>query len=139
MLCNDLDMDQVDFYLFISSRDSIKFHAENKPHTFILELAERLNLPGRWMVALSDINLNVNVNDCLYVFCDICDISYVRNSMRPILRMIYPTQSSMSYTFPDRYYIPIVQRNFSRLQIYMRQKHECSSHFVRGFRTYSTS
>ena len=58
MLCNDFDMDQVDIYLFISSRDSIKFHAENKPHTFILELGERLNLPGRWMVALSDINLN---------------------------------------------------------------------------------
>ena len=52
MLCNDLDMDHVDIYLFISSRDSIKFHAENKPHTFIPELVERLNLPGRWMVAL---------------------------------------------------------------------------------------
>ena len=42
--------------------------------------------------------------------------------MKPILRMIYPSQSSMSYTFPDRCYISIVQRNFSRLQIYIRDK-----------------
>ena len=75
------------------------------------------------MAALSDVNLNVTVNECLCVLCDIFDISYVNNSMKPTLRMIYLTESSMSYTFPD--YIPIiqiVQRNFSHLQIYIRDK-----------------
>ena len=42
--------------------------------------------------------------------------------MKPILRMIYPTDSSKSVSFPKRYYIPLAQRNFTRLQIYIRDK-----------------
>ena len=99
-----------DIYLFISSADSKSYHPDNKPHTFIVELGERLNLTGRWLVALSDLNLNVSSAETLYIFCDICDISYFQNSMKPILRMIYPTDTSKSVNFSKRYYIPLASR-----------------------------
>ena len=108
-------------YLFISSSDSKSYYPENKPHTFIVELGERINLISRWLVALSDLNLNVTTTETLYIFCDIFDISYIKNSMKPILRMIYPTGSSKSFSFLKRYN-PIVQRNFTHLQIYIRDK-----------------
>ena len=111
-----------DVYLFISSADSKSYHPDNKPHTFIVELGERLNLTGRWLVTLSDLNLNVSSAETLYIFCDICDISYFQNSMKPILRMIYPTDASKSVNFSKRYYIPLAQKNFTRLQIYIRDK-----------------
>ena len=111
-----------DIYLFISSADSKSYHPDNKPHTFIVELGERLNLTGRWLVGLSDLNLNVSSTETLYIFCDICDNSYFQNSMKPILRMIYPTDSSKSVNFSKRYYIPLAQKNFTRLQIYIRDK-----------------
>ena len=36
--------------------------------------------------------------------------------------MIYPTDSSKPVSFSKRYYIPVAQRNFIRLQIYIRDK-----------------
>ena len=115
-------MCNTDIYLFISSADSKSYHPDNKPHSFIVELGERLNLTGRWLVSLSDLNLNVTTAETLYIFCDICDISYFQNTMKSILRMIYPTDSSKSVSFPKRCYIPLAQRNFTRLQIYIRDK-----------------
>ena len=111
-----------DIYLFISSADSKSYHPDNKPNTFIVELGERLNLTGRWLVALSDLNLYVSSAETLYIFCDICDILYFQKSMKPILRMIYPTDTSKSVNFSKRYYIPLAQKNFTRLQIYIRDK-----------------
>ena len=115
-------MSSEEIYLFISSADSMIYHPDNKPHSFVVELGERLNLTGRWMVALSDLNLNVASTETLYIFCDICDISYFQNSMKPILRMIYPTETSKSINFSKRCYIPVAQKNFTRLQIYIRDK-----------------
>ena len=59
-------MCNTDIYLFISSADSKCYHRDNKPHTFIVELGERLNLTGRWLVALSDLNLNLTTAKTLY-------------------------------------------------------------------------
>ena len=102
MLQQNTEMCNSDIYLFISSADSKSYHPDDKPHTFIVELGERLNFTGRWLIALSDLNLNVPTTETLYIFCDICDISYFQNSMKPILRMIYPTQASKSVSFYKR-------------------------------------
>ena len=113
-------MAESDLYFFLNSRDSLFYHKENKPYDFIVELNERYNLKGLWEIALCDINLNTALTDSVYVLSDICDQSYVLNSSEPVCRLIYPSASSTSYSFTNRYYLPIKQKAFTRIRIYIR-------------------
>ena len=88
-------MGESDLYFFLSSRDSLFYHKENKPYDFTVELNETFNLKGLWEIALCDINLNANLTESVYVFSDICDQSYVLNSSERVIRLIYPSGSSM--------------------------------------------
>ena len=56
--------DRGDFYIFLSSKDSLRFHPGNKGYNFTVELPERVELRGNWKVALCDIFLNEkNIRD----------------------------------------------------------------------------
>ena len=113
-------MAESDLFFFLNSRDSLFYHKENKPHDFIVELNERYNLKGLWEIALCDINLNTALTNSVYVLSDTCDQSYVLNSSEPVIRLIYPSASSTSYSFTNRYYLPIKQKAFTRIRIYIR-------------------
>ena len=108
-------------YFFLSSDDSKNYHPENSPHSFTIELPERLELNGNWEVSLSDINIKDTFDTTLYIYSDVGEYSYVNNSMEPILRVIYPS----SYTkrvFSTRYYIPVRSKNLGRISVYIRDR-----------------
>ena len=115
-------MGESDLYFFLSSRDSLFYHKENKPYDFTVELNETFNLKGLWEIALCNINLNTPLTDSIYVFSDICDQSYVLNSSEPVIKLVYPSGSSTSYSFTNRYYLPIKQKTLSRIRIYLRDR-----------------
>ena len=116
-------MNGKDFFLFISSSDSSSFHPENKIYNFIVELPERINLLGKWQVALCDFHLSEGTSEMLYIFSDLWDYSYVRDSVQPILQIIYPHGSEKkNYMFPRFFYIPITNNNFTRLNFYIKDK-----------------
>ena len=107
------------FYLFISSNDSKNFHLENKSHTFTIELPERIELEDEWEVALVDLCTKNALDKNLYIYSDIADYSYVKSSLEPILRIIYPTVNSINY-FSERYYIRVRQKTLGRIFLYIR-------------------
>ena len=39
-------MTEEDFYIFLSSKDSLRFHPDNKGYNFTVELPERVELRG---------------------------------------------------------------------------------------------
>ena len=113
-------MAESDLYFFLSSRDSLFYHKDNKPYDFTVELNETVNLKGLWEIVLCDINLNTNLTESVYVYSDICDQSYVLNSSEPVIRLIFPSASSTSYSFTNRYYLPIKQKVLTRIRVYIR-------------------
>ena len=115
-------MGESDLSFFLSSRNSLFYHKENKPYDFIVELNEIFNLKGLWEIALCDINLNPTLTESIYVFSDICDQSYVLNSSEPVIKLVYPSGSSTSYSFTNRYYLPIKQKTLNRIRIYIRDR-----------------
>ena len=115
-------MGESDLFFFLSSRDSLFYHKENKPYDFTVELNEIFNLKGLWEIALCDINLNTTLTESIYVFSDICDQSYVLNSSEPVIKLVYPSGSSTSYSFTNRYYLPIKQKTLNRIRIYIRDR-----------------
>ena len=112
-------MTEGDFYIFLSSKDSLRYHPDNKGYNFTVELPERVELRGNWKVALCDIFLNEKISDTLMVYSDICDYSFVRDSLEPILRMVMPN-NKRSQIFSDRFYLGVRQSNLGRIKIYIK-------------------
>ena len=61
-------MDEKNIYLFLSSDDSKNYHPDNVAHSFTVELPERVNLDGNWMIALCDIYTEDLINETLFIF-----------------------------------------------------------------------
>ena len=110
------------FFLFISSDDSFSFQPQNKTYNFTVELPERINLEGKWVVGLCDFRLTESSSDELYILSDLCEYSYVRDSLQPILRIIYPENTEKNYIFPRIFYIPITNNTFTRINFYIKDK-----------------
>ena len=112
-------MTEGDFYIFLSSKDSLRYHPDNKGYNFTVELPKRVELRGNWKVALCDIFLNEKISDTLMVYSDICDYSFVRDSLEPILRMVMPN-NKRSQIFSYRFYLGVRQSNLGRIKIYIK-------------------
>ena len=112
-------MTEGDFYIFLSSKDSLRFHPDNKGYNFTVELPERVELRGNWKVALCDIFFNEKISDTLMVCSDICDDSFARDSLEPILRMVMPN-NKRSQIFSDTFYLGVRQSNLGRIKIYIK-------------------
>ena len=113
-------MEQKDFFVFLSSEDSLSYHQDNSPSNFVVELKERLQLIGEWEVGICDFFCSETISHKCYIFSDIVDYSYVRNSLEPLLRTLIPSNSSTSYIFPKIFYFPIKVNSLTRIRIYIK-------------------
>ena len=100
-------MGQKNFFIFLSSKDSLSYHQDNTPSNFIVELKERLQIIGEWEVGICDFFCSETISQKCYIFSDIVDYSYVRNSLEPILHTLMPLNASSTYFFPKIFYFPI--------------------------------
>ena len=113
-------MEEKDFFIFLSSEDSLSYHKDNVPSNFIVELKERHQLIGEWEVGICYFFCSENISQKCYIFSDIVDYSYVRNSLEPLLRTLIPSSPSSSYIFPKIFYFPIKVNSLSRIRIYIK-------------------
>ncbi len=104
-------------YLFLNSQDSKSTQPLNEPFDFTIDLPQPLILEGKWKCGLSEIGFSNPIADELYVYCDMCEYSYVKDSNQPILRIV---RGSRLYTKP--YFIPIVNQHVSRIRVYIRDE-----------------
>ena len=100
-------MEQNSFFIFLSSEDSLSYHPDNTPSNFIVELKESLQIIGEWEVGICDFFCSETISQKYYIFTDIVDYSYVRNSLEPILRTLMPSNASSSNFCPIIFYFPI--------------------------------
>ena len=104
-----MKMNEESVYFFLSSIDSLKFHPNNKAYKF-------------YSRGICDFHASTVTNETLYLFTDIVDYCYVRNSMQGILRLLPQTNSNKYQLFNKIYYLPVKNLNFSRIQIYIKNK-----------------
>jgi hypothetical protein len=83
-----------DFYLFLSSKDSIQAHPNNTYCNMKIDLPTPISLPESdehyWTVALLEISITdiTKIPTSTVVLCDLLEASYIRDSLRPVLRII---------------------------------------------------
>ena len=107
-------MEEDSIYFFLSSIDSLNFHPNNKAYNFTVEITER--------TSLCDFHASTVSNETLYLFSDIVDYSYVRNSMEGILRLLPQSNWNKYQLFNNVYYLPLKNQSFSRIGIYIKNK-----------------
>jgi hypothetical protein len=112
------------FYVYLSSDDSITFFPNNKPNNFTLNLGRSINLEGKWVCALKEVNCYINekLPKILYILCDCCDQSYARNTYMSILRTVAIDVSEGLFIeeFSDAFYKPLSTSNISTVTISIR-------------------
>ena len=113
-------MEQNSFFIFLSSEDSLSYHPDNTPYNFIVELKESLQIIGEWEVGICDFFCSETISQKCYIFSDIVDYSYVRNSLEPILRTLMPSNASSSIFFPIIFYFPIKVNSLNRIRVYIK-------------------
>ena len=109
------------FYVFLSSEDSLLYHQDNIPSNFTVELKERIQLTGEWEVGICEYFCSAAIREKCYIFSDVVDYSYVRNTLEPILRSPLPSESASSYIFSKVFYFfPIKVNGISRIRVYIK-------------------
>lgn len=138
------------FFLHISSTQSLKKFPENQPTSFSVQLPRTIYLKpeGSWSVALVDIKLPVVKNKTADGFIAInltnCQLSIVLNSLQPVLyRVFYSELSRGRHISPNILrYVPYISETLDTLQFHMKDSQNekvsfgqgivhCTLHFVK--------
>lgn len=101
-------------YLFVSSEDSLEYNPTNSTYDFTITLPQTIY--GEWEIALAEIEYPSHFWD-LYVFCDLCDSSYVRDRTLPLLRIV-----SQMGEFDNLYFHKTTRNVIQRLRITIKNK-----------------
>lgn len=113
-----------DFYLYISSRDSVNLFPSNNPNEFKVNLCRNINLIGDWECGLKEIYFNATTENSsiMYITCDNCERSYAANTYMPLLRRIIlpPLKGMYSEEFGDTFYKSVTEHEVSNITISIR-------------------
>ena len=127
------------FYLFISSKDSIKYHPDNKWDDFMVELTREYDLSidtsrglglvsrAGWCMSLVDISLesdglNHPLPQDIIVLSDLAMPSFYLGTEIGILRMVHTGSQSQSLSLHQPYYIGLSRPVFRSFRVCLVDK-----------------
>ena len=111
-------------YIYGDSRKNI--YQDNESDSFRIDLGTSLELDGKWEIAVLDIDLptmkkEANIPMYVTLFCNVCEISCVDSSQKPVLYRMYKSDfragNSLRITTPR--YVPISSKSLRTLDIYI--------------------
>ena len=106
------------YHLHLSSKDSKDLHPQNKITDFVVELPEALDLTGAWEVGLfqADYHVQRKITQPYYVFCDLCEESFIYDHQLPILQKV---SSGKGYFNSFPLYVHVKTSAVQRIHIYL--------------------
>ena len=118
-----------DFYLFLSSQDSLDVCKNNNTSEFWIQLPKTYSLEGQWLCALKQVSFTRFTCDFkpktrrLYLCSDIVEESYVRNTLVPVVRNIEIYNKSKKYlteNFEYDTYLSVNVTHLTSVRVYLR-------------------
>ena len=120
-------MAMCEHYLYISSNDSNHIYPNNNASDFWIEFPHAISLLGVWEIAVIEMNFSSPNTDDFYLLCDACEVSYINNSYRPVLRNIHSNTSHIIFNHPV--YVKVSRDKLERLHFYILRESGLSSSF----------
>ena len=111
-----------EFYLYLSSKDSLDIRKNNSE--FLFQLPKPYTLDGKWSCAVTEVTLTCDFtprSKRLYLCGDFVDESCVRSTLQPVLRNfeIETRYKKLKYTeFVNRVYVPVTVHHLSLLRLH---------------------
>lgn len=109
-----------DFYIYISSEDSMKCFPNNHASQFSVDFPHEIPLKGEWYCSLTEVCLPPNAPDELIICSSILEYAFVSDSKLPVLRKLYKKVRHVE--FSQRNYVLVTLRSIQTLDIYVRDK-----------------
>ena len=115
-----------DFYLFLSSQDSLDVRKNNNTSDCWIQLPKTYSLEGQWLCALKQVSFTCDFKPKtrrLYLCSDIVAESYVRNTLVPVVRNIEIYNKSKKYlteNFEDDTYLSVNVTHLTSVREYLR-------------------
>jgi hypothetical protein len=114
-----------EFYLYISSNDSVDLFTTNDSAEFKCYLGKNIDLRGEWKCGLKELYFYTASSkpSILYITCDICERSYTEGNYVPLLRrLVLPGLDDESYNieFADTYYKRVTEKELTYITISIR-------------------
>ena len=115
-----------DFYLFLSSQDSLDARKNNNTSEFWIQLHKTYSLEGQWLCALKQVSFTCHFEPKtrrLYLCSDIVEESYVRNTLVLVVRNIEIYNKSKKYlteNFEDDLYLSVNVTHLTSVRVYLR-------------------
>lgn len=123
------------FFIYFASHESRFIYPHNSPEDFTIQLPDRIQLRGTWLIALADVQYTVPPGESceLLIQCNLCDMSIVGNHKLPILRrLVTRQQGHYDVIFPKLYYCPLKMYEFDTVQVYINNSLGEKASFLQG-------
>ena len=120
-----------EFYLYLSSEDSVRHFPGNRGADFTIQLPRTYHLTGNWVCALKEVQFvnsfdsNFGLNKTptrLYILTNLCTSSYVNNSEQCVLRSVQVNvnpHSVCAHNYADAYYLKVIVNEFNTVHLYI--------------------
>lgn len=102
----------------LSSDDyTTSFYPSNTTAEFICDLTETYTLEGEYECAIVDFiyKKKTSVSKILYIFCDICIDSYIKETKLPLLRIIDTKRKESLFPI----YVNVKSHQFNKIRVYI--------------------
>jgi hypothetical protein len=112
-----------DFYIILSSNNSLEYFPKNASNQFTTVLPHEINLNCRYKFALLDILLPPCDSESTavvnYINCSICSPIITSNSYSNVIRTVAAnkTKKVASSSFSHPFYLPLAKLNFNTIEI----------------------
>lgn len=121
--------------MYLTNTDSIDKHPENTPSDFTVELSRPIFLDGDWECALREVRFLGDVGEkYIYVCADLCEDSFVCDTVYPVLRKVSRPFKKKTITsiYANPLYVAVKRDLLQSIRIFIRGERLKTTHFESG-------
>lgn len=119
------------------STDCVHLFPNNVPHRFKVQLSQPVHLKGSWVIGLRELTTTSwtdnAVSDDVYVYCNLCDVSFVGDKEEPLLKRVFlgsNPKANRIYLRPV--YIPVRLGEVVQISIIIKDRAGNDASFLDG-------
>lgn len=120
-------------YMIFRSDQNSEYYPDNTPYSFKVKLPQTMTLNGDWKVALTEITLTEDIEkeDILYIYTNICSESFINGENVPLLRRVISATKG-NITFTPSYYIPVIKSEINEIEFTLENHQGYAANHIRN-------
>ena len=118
--------------MVVRSTECKEVFPQNNPYDFPIQINKGLKFDGDWTTDLIEIGLDSvtrRAQNEIFIYADICDMSYINQNQTPLLRRVYITDTG-NMVFQNPYPVPLRCKDFECIHFWILDKDSKPASFL---------